>query len=81
MGCKQTFIQHNCTLGHGAEVHWRRVRREHQAHALPLPRPQDAPDPAGEGHRHRVHQERRLQVSTCVPYTVFNKYGYLPTLL
>ena len=51
-----------CDLGHGAEVHRRGVRWEHQAHALPLPRSQDASDPAREGHRHRVHQERGLQV-------------------
>ena len=26
---------------------------------------QDAADPAGEGHRHRVHQAGRVQVQSC----------------
>ena len=48
--------------GNGASVYRWRVRRQHQADAVPVSCAEDAADPAGEGHHHRVHQERGLQV-------------------
>jgi hypothetical protein len=48
--------------GHGARSYRRHLRRDPQAHSVPLPRAQDAADPARQGHRRRVHQERGLQV-------------------
>jgi hypothetical protein len=48
--------------GHGAGPLRRHPRRQPKAHALHVPRYEDAPDSAREGDRHRVHQERRLQV-------------------
>ena len=44
------------------QVYWRGVWRQHQTHPIPLSCSQDAADPAGKGHRDRVHQERGLQV-------------------
>ena len=43
--------------GHGAGPPRRDLRRQPQAHPLHVPRHEDAPDPAREGHRRRVHQE------------------------
>lgn len=67
--------------GHGARPHRRHLRGQPQAHPLPLPRPQDAPDPAREGHRRRVHQERGLQVCSCTRCLLLashrNRYGCL----
>jgi hypothetical protein len=55
--------------GHGARPYRRQLRRESQANSVPLPRTQDAADPARQGHCRRVHQERGLQVSSIyVPY-------------
>lgn len=48
--------------GHGAGPCRRYVWWEPQAHPVPVLGPQDAPDPAREGYRRRVHQKRGLQV-------------------
>ena len=43
--------------GHGVAVRRRHLRRKHQAVPLPLSRPQDVADSAGERHHNRVHQK------------------------
>lgn len=48
--------------GHGARPPRRNSRRQSQAHTFHVPRHEDAPDPAREGHCRRIYQEPRLQV-------------------
>lgn len=48
--------------GHGARPPRWNLRWQPQAHALHVPCHEDASDSAREGNRHRVHQERGLQV-------------------
>lgn len=55
-----------CGQSDGAEVHRRRVRRQHQTHTVLMSHPEDAPDSAGKRHHCRIHQERRLQVWSSV---------------
>ena len=53
-----------CGQGHGGRPPRRHLRRQLEAHPLHVPRHEDAPDPARQGHRRRVHQEPGLQVSS-----------------
>jgi len=48
--------------GHGDRPSRRNLRRKPQTYAFHVPRHEDAPDSAGERNRHRVHQERGLQI-------------------
>lgn len=44
------------------------VRRPAEALRLPVPHPEDAPDPARQGDHHRIYKERRLQIRTLIRY-------------
>ena len=56
------FSRVGCGQSHAASLYWRCLRGKHQARPIFMPGPKNAPDPAREGHRHWIYQERGLQI-------------------